>query len=142
MSLLLEDDLCTFMTDKFSNKLGLFNPLSTGCRQNHRLSGVGFGSARNHRRQVAYAHQIVCGGGEGEHPVYPFHASVPRFPEIADSFYPSEDFLNPFSQALTDGVARMPGGMEGRPCREYMAWNSPDSSAKASFTIFRIGRRG
>src|SRR5665648_1099768 len=104
------------MAGKFSDKSGSMAPSVVGCRQNYRFAGICLGSRRNRRRQVAYSHQIVRRGSEGEHPGHPLGSSVSGFPEIADGFHPAEDFLHPFAQALTDGVARMTGGaaVDGR----------------------------
>ena len=104
------------MTGKFANKSGPIAPSIAGCRENRRIPGVRFDSRRNRRRQVAYSHQIVRRGSEGEHPGHPLGSSVSGFPEIADGFHPAEDFLHPFAQALTDGVARMAGSaaVDGR----------------------------
>jgi len=104
------------MMGKFSDKSGPIAPSIAGCREDYPIPGVSFGSRRNRRRQVAYSHQIVRRGREGEHPAHPFHASMAGFPEIADGLHPAEDFLHPFTQALTDGVARMTGSaaVDGR----------------------------
>ena len=110
LCILFEDDFGTLMTGKFANKSGPIAPSIAGCRENYRIPGVSFGSRRNRRRQVADAHQIVRRGGEGEHPAHPVLASVSSLPEIPHGFHPAEDFLHPFSQALTDGVPRMAGG--------------------------------
>jgi hypothetical protein len=114
--ILFEDDFGTLMTGKLANKSGPIAPSIAGCRGNRSIPGVCFGSGRNRYRQVAYSHQIVSCGREGEHPVHPFYSSVTGFPETADGFHPAEDFLHPFLQALTDGVARMAGGpaVDGR----------------------------
>src|SRR5271167_3591059 len=97
------------MTGKFASEPGLLPPLLSAWPENPLASGVLGGSGRNRGRQVADAHQIVGGGGEGEHPAYPLHSSVPGFPEIAHGLDPAEDFLHPFAQALADGVARVAG---------------------------------
>ena len=104
------------MVSEFSDKSWLLAPSIIGCRQNSRFAGICSGSGRNCRRQVAYSHQIVRRGSEGKHPGHPFGSSVTGFPEIAHGFHPAEDFLHPFPQALTDGVARMAGGpaVDGR----------------------------
>jgi hypothetical protein len=93
------------MTGKLANKSGPIAPSIAGFREDYPIPSVSFGSRRNYRRQVAYAHQVVRRGGEGEHP-----ASVPRLPEIPHGLHPAEDFLHPFPQALTYGVPRMAGG--------------------------------
>ena len=98
------------MTGKFANKSGPIAPLIAGCRENRRIPGICFGSGRNRRRQVAYSHQIVRRGSEGEYPAHPLGSSVSGSLEIANG-HPAEDFLHPFAQALTDGVARMAGGL-------------------------------
>ena len=98
------------MTGKFANKSGPIAPSIADYLENRRIPGVFFASRRNHRRQVADAHQVVSRGGEGEHPAHPVLASVPRLPEIPHGLHPAEDFLHPFSQALTDGISRMAGG--------------------------------
>jgi hypothetical protein len=77
------------MTGKFSDKLWPLALSVAVCRQKYRLSGVCFGSGRNHRRQVAYSTQIVRSGSEGEHPGHPLGPSVSVFPEIADGFHPA-----------------------------------------------------
>src|SRR5450759_1745882 len=104
------------MTGKFSDKSGSLAPSVVGCREDYPIPGLCFGSGRNRRRQVAYSHQIVRRGSEGEHPGHPLGSSVSGFPEIADGFHPAKDFLHPFAQALTDSVARMAGGtaVDGR----------------------------
>ena len=104
------------MTGKFANKSGPFAPSIAACRENRRILSVCFDSGRNRRRQGAYSHQIVRRGREGEYPGHPLGSSVWGFPEIADGFHPAEDFLHPFAQALTDGVARVAGGaaVDGR----------------------------
>ena len=108
------------MTGKFSDKPWPLPPSVAGCRQNYRLIGSCFGSGRNRRRRVAYSHPIVRRGSEGKHPGQPFGSSVMGFPEIADGFHPAEDFLHPFAQALTDGVARMAGGAAYPPPLPYL----------------------
>ena len=98
------------MASKFADKSGPLPPSAAGFRENYRFPGVLFGSRRNRGRQVAYSHQIVGGGGKGEHPAHPFYTSVTSFPEIAHGFHPAEDFLHPFAQALTEDIARMASG--------------------------------
>jgi hypothetical protein len=99
------------MTGKFANKSGPIAPSIAGYPENRRIPGVFFASRRNRCRQVADSHQIVRRGGEGEHSAHPaVLASVPSLPEIPHGFHPAEDFLHPFSQALTDGIPRMAGG--------------------------------
>jgi hypothetical protein len=65
--------------------------------ENYRILEIFCGSGRK------FCHQIVSGAGEGEHPAHPCCSSMPGLPEIA------EDFFHPFTQTLTDGMARMPG---------------------------------
>ncbi len=48
---------------------------------------------------------------------------MPGFPEIADGFYPVEDFLYSFAQALTGGVTSMAGSTSinsGGPARTVL----------------------
>ena len=92
--ILFEDDFGTLMTSKLANKSGPIAPSIAGCREDYPIPGVSFGSRRNYRRQVAYAHQVVGRGGEGEHPAHPVLASVPRLPEIPHGLHPAEDFLH------------------------------------------------
>ena len=94
------------MNCKFANKSGLRPPSVAGSLDNYRIPGVLFGLRRNPCRQVSHAHQIVSRGGEGEHPAQPVQASVSGFPEITHGLHPAEDFLQPFAQALADGVVR------------------------------------
>jgi hypothetical protein len=110
MYLLFQDNFVTTMIGKFADKSGLLTPSVASCRNNYHLPGVLCGSRKNCCRQVTYSHQIVSRGGEGEHPAHPFYAAVTSFPEITHGFDPAEDFLHPFAQALTDGVARVPAG--------------------------------
>jgi hypothetical protein len=98
------------MMVKFGDKSGPIAPSIVGCRENYPIPGVSFGSRRNRCCQVPYSHQIVGGGGKGEHPAHPVLTSVPRLPEIPHGLHPAEDFLHPFSQALTDGIPRVAGG--------------------------------
>jgi hypothetical protein len=55
--ILFEDDFGTLMTGKLANKYGPIAPSIAGYPENRRIPGVFFTSRRNHRRQVAYAHQ-------------------------------------------------------------------------------------
>jgi hypothetical protein len=108
------------MTGKCAANPGVLPPSLAGCRKNSHVAGVLGGSGRNRCHQVAEAHQVICHGGEGEHPPHPLHASVSGFPKIAHGFHPTEDFLYPFAQALTDSVAPVTGGAavngRGTPC--------------------------
>jgi hypothetical protein len=108
-----------------ANFIDKFGPLPAGiagCRQYRGFPGICFGSRRSLCRQVAHSHQVVSCGREGEDPAHPFLSSVPGFPEIADGFDPAEDFHLPFSQALTDGIARMAGSpaVDGRRTRRTL----------------------
>src|SRR5262249_47899841 len=68
------------------------------------------GSRRLRRHQPGHAHQVVGRSREVARQLGARQATVARPTEAADGFQPAEDFLNPFSQALTDGVPRMARG--------------------------------
>jgi hypothetical protein len=98
------------MTSEFADKSGSHTLSVTGCREHYRIPGVLLGSKGKHRRQDAYAHHIERRGHESEHPAHPCLSAMTPFPEISDGFYPAEDFMRPFAQALTGDAARMAGG--------------------------------
>src|SRR6185312_17122335 len=59
--------------------------------------------------QLRDAHQIVGGGGKGELPTDPDAAAMTSFAQASDRLDPTETFLDPLADALTDlvaGVAR------------------------------------
>src|SRR5258708_15426575 len=62
------------------------------------------------QREIADAHEVVRGEGEGEDPIYPQEAAVPGLSDHSDRLQPSEDLLDSLPLSLTDVVAFMTGG--------------------------------
>src|SRR5712691_1917201 len=81
----------------------------TGPRVTHETGAV-IQSVSRGRVQGADADQVVRRRGEQELPVHAPSATVPELAQSADGLHPAEDFLDAFAGALTDGIARMPGG--------------------------------
>lgn len=86
--------------------------LGTQCA---RPGGLGTRSGR-HRGEGAQAHQVVDGGGEGEHPAHARSSSVTGLPHQPHGLQPAEDLLHPFPAGLAHRVAGVPGGaaIQGR----------------------------
>lgn len=93
----VSERLRTLMTGKIAHKSGALTPAGASNRRNYRIPEIFFGSRGNLWHQVADAHQIVSGGRQGELPGHPLGASVPSLPQIADGFYPAEDFFHPIA---------------------------------------------
>ena len=64
----------------------------------------------NRGGQVAHAHQIVGGAGQGEDPVHFAHPAMANLPHERDRLQPAEAFFDPFPLLLADGVTRVPRG--------------------------------
>ena len=72
------------------------------------LSQSSCSGGRDH--QIAYAHQIVSGQCEVEHPTDPSHSPVPSLTQTGDGLAPAEDFFDALAFLLTNRVARMTSG--------------------------------
>src|SRR6266516_6489765 len=59
---------------------------------------------RNCGGQVAHAHQIVGGAGEGENPIYFAHSAMANFPHQRNRFQPAEAFFDPLALSLAHHV--------------------------------------
>ena len=65
-------------------------------------------------QQISHSHQVVSCGGEDEHPVHSFSATMAQFAQQANRLQPTEDLFDPFALPLTDLVARVPRGATDR----------------------------
>jgi hypothetical protein len=124
---------CVKVTVKFNGGLGPLHHFIANCRQNYGCPAICCGPGRNSRyRQVADAHQIVGGGGEGEDMAHPVLVSVPGLPEIPEGLHPAENLLHPLPQGLTDGIPWMTGGpapaVLGHVGHSIQAWHGLDES--------------
>jgi hypothetical protein len=98
------------MTIRFCYDFAPCGPSTVEWKENYGFPGLYFGSGGSQHHQFAHSHQVVYGCSKSEHPADSLLSSMTGFPEISDGFYPAEDFLHTFPQALTGGVTRMAGG--------------------------------
>src|SRR5258708_13206617 len=79
-------------------------------RRGGRKAGLPHPASCGPQREIADAHEVVRGDGEGEDPVYPREAAVPGLPDHSDRLQPSEDLLDSLPLSLADVVALMTSG--------------------------------
>ena len=60
--------------------------------------------------KIAHPHQVVSGGGEGEHPAHALQSTEACLALQSDGLDPSEDLLHPFPFSLADAITLVPGG--------------------------------
>src|SRR3990172_1164574 len=60
--------------------------------------------------QAAHPQQVIGTGHPVEGLLRPLDPSIARLPQAPDRLDPAKDLFDPFSNALTDLVARVPGG--------------------------------
>ena len=70
--------------------------------------------------------QVVGRGGEGEDPGHSVSAAVAGFAQMTNSLQSPENFLQPFAQALAEGVRGVPGGAVIRA--EYLRFRAKQAS--------------
>src|SRR5439155_26383632 len=61
-------------------------------------------------REVSDPHQVVRGEGEGEHPVHPAGAPVPRLAHQSDGLEPAEDLFDALPPTLAHRIAGVASG--------------------------------
>src|SRR5580765_9043652 len=101
-------DICF---SSFVRSTGLIFGVLGVSESNSKLSRTHFGldlQRRSCSHQVAHAHQIVSGAGEGEQPMHFAHSAMPHLPHQRDSFQPAEAFFDSLPLSLAHGVARVP----------------------------------
>src|SRR3972149_587152 len=95
-----------FKTGITSNEALKVEPLERLCD----TSGSFFSSHHLLLHKFRHSQKVVGGAGKPSRQLSPVSAFEPGLPEPAGGLHPAEDLLNPLTDTLADGVARMPGG--------------------------------
>ena len=72
--------------------------------------------------EVAHAHQIVGGAGEGEDPIHLADATVPQLAHQRNRLQPPEALLDSLPLSLAQGITRVPRGafIDGATATSFM----------------------